>query len=187
MIKGLSISGFRGFGQTQMVKFAIPDKKHAGSGLTIITGANNAGKTTIIESIRAFIGNDSPSFSEGRRNHMTDGKIMLSLTDENDEIFTITSVSGGGSSTQKNKPLGFKPYVLPSRRAIPFDFGKNQWDRDYYISTAQKLESQRSASLNYFESRIFQIEKQKDNFDKVITRVLGDDFRWAIEQRDSGQ
>ena len=187
MIKELSISGFRGFGQAQTVKFAIPDEKHAGSGLTIITGANNAGKTTIIESIRAFIGNDSPSFSEGRRNHMTDGKIMLSLTDENDEIFTITSVSGGGSSTQKNKPLGFKPYVLPSRRAIPFDFGKNQWDRDYYISTAQKLESQRSASLNYFESRIFQIEKQKDNFDKVITRVLGDDFRWAIEQRDSGQ
>ena len=97
MIKELSISGFRGFGQTQMVKFAIPDKEHVGSGLTIITGANNAGKTTIIESIRAFIGNDSPSFSEGRRNQMADGKIALSLTDANGEIYTITSVPGGGS------------------------------------------------------------------------------------------
>lgn len=71
MIKELSISGFRGFGQTQTVKFSIPDQEHIGSGLTIITGANNAGKTTIIESIRAFNGSDSPSFSEGRRNHLT--------------------------------------------------------------------------------------------------------------------
>ena len=116
MIKELSISGFRGFGQAQTVKFAIPDKKHAGSGLTIITGANNAGKTTIIESIRAFIGNDSPSFSEGRRNHMTDGKIALSLTDENDKIYTVTSVPGGGSSTQKishlnSNPMSYHPDV----------------------------------------------------------------------------
>lgn len=51
MIKELSISGFRGFGQTQAIKFSIPDNERVGSGLTIITGANNAGKTTIIESI----------------------------------------------------------------------------------------------------------------------------------------
>ena len=38
MIKELSISGFRGFGQTQTVKFSIPDQEHIGSGLTIITG-----------------------------------------------------------------------------------------------------------------------------------------------------
>lgn len=103
MIKELSISGFRGFGQTQTVKFSIPDQEHIGSGLTIITGANNAGKTTIIESIRAFNGSDSPSFSEGRRNHLTDGKITLTLTYEESKTYSITSVAGGGSSTQKDR------------------------------------------------------------------------------------
>lgn len=44
MIKELSILGFRGFGQAQTIKFSIPDEEHIGSGLTIITGANNAGK-----------------------------------------------------------------------------------------------------------------------------------------------
>lgn len=124
MIKELSISGFRGFGQTQTVKFSIPDQEHIGSGLTIITGANNAGKTTIIESIRAFNGSDSPSFSEGRRNHLTDGKITLTLTDEESKTYSITSVAGGGSSTQKSEKFDLQSYVLPSRRAIPFDFGK---------------------------------------------------------------
>lgn len=186
MIKELSISGFRGFGQAQTIKFSIPDKKHIGSGLTIITGANNAGKTTIIESIRAFIGNDSPTFSEGKRNQMTGGKVALTLIDEDDKTYTITSVPGGGSSTQKSESFSFNYYVLPSRRAIPFDFGKGQWDRDTYISNAQKLESQRSSSLSSFNFRIFQIEHQKEAFDAIITRVLGNDFQWTVEQRDTG-
>lgn len=187
MIKELSISGFRGFGQTQTVKFSIPDQEHIGSGLTIITGANNAGKTTIIESIRAFNGSDSPSFSEGRRNHLTDGKITLTLTDEESKTYSITSVAGGGSSTQKSEKFDLQSYVLPSRRAIPFDFGKGSWNRETYISYAHKLEAQRSSSLGNFESRIFQIEREKAEFDTVLAKILGSDFRWAIEQRDNGQ
>lgn len=186
MIKELSILGFRGFGQAQTIKFSIPDEEHIGSGLTIITGANNAGKTTIIESIRAFIGNDSPSFSEGKRNQMTSGKVTLTLIDEDDKTYTITSVPGGGSSTQKSEPFSLNYYVLPSRRAIPFDFTKGQWDRDTYISHAQKLESQRSPSLSNFNYRIFQLERQKEAFDAIITRVLGNDFQWTVEQRDTG-
>lgn len=143
-------------------------------------------KTTIIESIRAFIGNDSPSFSEGKRNQMTSGKVTLTLIDEDDKTYTITSVPGGGSSTQKSEPFSLNYYVLPSRRAIPFDFTKGQWDRDTYISHAQKLESQRSPSLSNFNYRIFQLERQKEAFDAIITRVLGNDFQWTVEQRDTG-
>ena len=38
------------------LNFALPDNKTPGSGLTIIVGPNNSGKTTIIESIQAFNG-----------------------------------------------------------------------------------------------------------------------------------
>lgn len=187
MIKELSISGFRGFGQAQTVKFSIPDQESVGSGLTIITGANNAGKTTIIESIRAFNGTDSPSFSEGRRNNLTGGKVTLTLTDEESKTYSIVSVEGGGSSTQKNEDFNLQFYILPSRRAIPFDFGKGVWNRETYISYSQTLEAQRSSSLGNFESRIFQIEDKKAEFDAVLSKVLGNDFRWVVEQRDSGQ
>lgn len=189
MINKLSISGFRGFGQEQTLTFARPDGKTPGSGLTIITGANNSGKTTIIEAIRAFNESESssPTFSEGRRNSQTNGKVELKLIDELEKVYTISSVEGGGSSTQKSEPFTFQHYVVPSRRAIPFEFSRGSWSRDVYIANAQNLENQRSSSLSNFDQRIFQIVKRKNDFDRVITKVLGDDFRWTVEQRDSGK
>ncbi len=187
MIQELSIHGFRGFGLKQTIRFALPNGDIMGSGLTIITGANNSGKTTIIESIRAFNGSDSPSFSEGRRNKQTGEKVFLTLTDENEKTYSISSIEGRSSSTKKSEKFDLKCYVLPSRRAVPFDFGKGTWSRDTYISNAQKLESQRSSSLSNFDSRIFQIEQDKDAFDAIISKILGKDFSWSIEQRDSGQ
>lgn len=187
MIQELSIHGFRGFGLKQTICFALPNGNIMGSGLTIITGANNSGKTTIIESIRAFNGSDSPTFSEGRRNKQTGEKIFLTLTDENNKVYSISSIEGRSSSTKKNEKFDLQCYVLPSRRSVPFDFGKGSWSRDIYISNAQKLENQRSASLSYFDSRIFQIEQDKDAFDAIISKILGKDFSWSIEQRDSGQ
>jgi len=188
MIKELSIFGFRGFGLPQTVAFALPDGRTPGSGLTIITGANNSGKTTIVEAISAFnyTGEQTPSFSEGRRNVETAGKVTLKLKDEGGKLYTITSIADGGSSTEKNEPFTLKYYILQSRRSIPFEFGNNYWDKDTYIASSQKLESHRSSSLDNFDVRIRQIEKQKDKFDKVLTTVLGSDFQWVVEQRDSG-
>lgn len=186
MIKEIRISGFRGFSTSQTIPFAIPNAQKLGSGLTIITGANNAGKTTIIEAIRAFNGSDSPSFSEGRRNIKTGGIVNLQVKDSSGKIACIKSMPEGGSSTQKTGQLSSKNYILPSRRAVPFEFSKSTWDKDLYMAQAHKLEDRRAFSLDNFNARIFQIEKHKREFDDLITRILGDDFLWTIEQRDSG-
>ena len=189
MIRELHISGFRGFGKEQQISFAIPDGKTIGSGLSIITGANNSGKTTIIESIQAFnyANDDTPSFSEGRRNVLTSGKVSLRIIDESNEIYAIESVSNGGSSTIKNRPFTLRYYVLQSRRSVSFEFSRYDLDKDRYISQFQKLDNQRSSELDSFQGRIFQIEKQKDEFDQLLHKVLGNDFCWTIEQRDSGR
>jgi len=186
MIKEISISGFRGFGISQTVKFAIPNNETPGSGLTIITGANNSGKTTIIESIRAFNSSESPSFSEGRRNVQTDGKIHLILTDHSDKQYSIKSMEGEGSSTEKSEKTDFHHYILQSRRAVPFEFSKTQWDKELYISNSQKLDSQRTSSLDNFNVRIFQIEQNKAEFNALIAKILGSDFQWTVDLRDSG-
>lgn len=186
MIKELSISGFRGYATKQVVPFALPNKNTAGSGLTIITGPNNSGKTTIIESLRAFNSESTPSFSEGKRNHKTGGIVEICITEENGNKCTIRSVSGRGSSTEKESKSTSDLYFIPSRRSVNYEFGKIDWSKKDYVVNGQKLESSRSYLLQSFESRIFQIEKDKAAFDSILSRVLGYDFQWTIEQRDSG-
>lgn len=189
MIKTLSILGFRGFGEKQTISFALPDGKKPGSGLTIITGANNTGKTTIVESLRAFNGNQEPTFSEGRRNVRTDGKVELVLTDENGLVYTIASVPGGGSSTIRTVSEGdfhHQFYILQSRRYVPFEFGKSVANKEFYIDQALSIHPQRTGTLEQFEYRIFQIDKARNQFDSMIKRILGEDFQWTIDQRDSG-
>jgi len=49
-LTSIEIYGYRGFSQAGRVRFAIPDGR-VGSGLTVIVGPNNAGKTTVIEAL----------------------------------------------------------------------------------------------------------------------------------------
>lgn len=186
MIKELSIYGFRGFGERQSVQFALPNGE-IGSGLTIITGANNSGKTTILESIRAFNGGkESPSFSEGRRNKKTGEHIELVIKDENEKKYSIKTVAHGGSSTTKEGEIPSPFYIVQSRRSIPYEFSHTQWNKKTYMQAAQKLENQRNSFLTNFEARLFQIEEKKVDFDKLLTQVLGQDFDWTIELSNSG-
>ena len=176
MIKELSIFGFRGFGEKQTLQFALPNGQ-VGSGLTIITGANNSGKTTIIESIRAFNGgSDSPSFSEGRRNKKANERVELIIKDENGNESSIKTVPHGGSSTVKEGDIHSQYYVVQSRRAIPYEFSRLAWDKNIYMTNAQKLENQRDSSLSNYQARLFQIEREKDKFDKILAQVLGRNF-----------
>ncbi len=55
-IKAIEIYGFRGFAAKQRVELALPNGK-PGSGLTLIVGPNNSGKSTVVEALR-FIAAD---------------------------------------------------------------------------------------------------------------------------------
>lgn len=189
MIKQLSICGFRGFSKKQILEFSIPDGEHEGSGLSVIVGANNAGKTTVIEAIKAFniSGTDSPSFSEGRRNSGADRKVELTLIDENDVSYKIATVKEGGSSTIKTPAsFEFKNYVLQSRRYMDYEFRQGESARESYIKYYQKLDDYRSSNLEQFQNRIFRIQKNREKFDLLLEKVLGRKAEWTIEKRDSG-
>lgn len=57
-IKRLTIKGLRGFSAKTNIHFAIPDNITPGSGLTVMVGPNNSGKSTVIEA-EVIIGNVS--------------------------------------------------------------------------------------------------------------------------------
>ena len=50
VIKEVSLSGFKGFSNTQIFNPAIP-RGHPASGLSIVVGPNNGGKTALMEAI----------------------------------------------------------------------------------------------------------------------------------------
>ena len=196
MVKSIYIHGLRGFGEPRIIEFATPNGE-LGGGITFIVGANNAGKTTVLEALRSFncYTHSSPSFSERKRNKRCDGgKVHLKLVSNDDDCFSIDTSDSGGSPTvlrlngatfdgERNLPTIF---ALQSRRFVEYEFYHNSMDRHNYIINQQANYFNRSAVLNEFSSRLFNMYDHKDEFDPLLRSVLGYDLEWTIEQNDSG-
>lgn len=193
MIKEISIEGFRGFGNAEKISFSRPNGK-LGSGLSFLVGANNAGKTTILEALRYFNmdSDNAPAFSEGKRNSKAKDKVRLVLTDDEDIKYTITSTENKGSMTEMyqndNERVDYqklKIFSLPSRRFVEYEFYRNEAGRYDYIRNQQMNTSNRSAVLNDFSARLFNMYKKKKEFDPLLKRVLGEDLEWTIDLKEN--
>ncbi|MES2428613.1 MAG: ATP-binding protein [Bacteroidota bacterium] len=188
-IKELSILGFRGFSQNQHLELAIPDGK-SGSGLTVLVGPNNSGKSTIIESFKYLsLRNATPSFADSKRNKKAGDKIAISLKSETNGILSLRTQSGSSESTYEENDLkktDINLYVLPSRRAFSPFFGKNQWNREAVINNSE-VGTTRAGTYSAFEYRIFDIQKNPEKYNEVLGKVLGKVPVWTIDQSDTGQ
>lgn len=186
MIKQLKISGFRGYGIEQIVNFSLPNGQ-LGSGLTFIVGANNSGKTTISEAIKSFNGHNSPSFSEGKRNKNTDGKVNLTLVLDNEQVYSIQTVHSGGSETIKIPPNAIQvAYSLSARRFIEHEFGDGKYTRENFIYN-NILSANRGPSEQSLVYRLQQANKENyKDFNDLLKSMLGKEIKWTIEKRDNG-
>lgn len=188
-IRDISINGYRGFGTEGIMQLGVPNGK-LGSGLTIIVGPNNAGKSTIIEAFHILSKNNPPSLAEGKRNKFAGEFVSIQVTNINGEKRGIQSDFGGTSETKAvNKdirPLPSEIFVLLSRRTFSPFFGSTPgWDRAQYI-TNTGLPSNRGEFNNYFTDRFFKIQKNKDKFNEVFVKVLSPMPEWKIELSDTG-
>ena len=162
-LKNMKILGYRGFQQEQLISFAMPDLINIGSGFTIITGSNNAGKSSIIECLKAREGfyGTAPSFPNGTRNSLHEEvNIQYNFDNEHNEI--LKSVRKGSSETEfTNKNTAVKFFVVPSRRAFEPYFSKSNTTRDNYIYS-NGFQAKRSSMLDQFSNRLFLIEKNNE-------------------------
>lgn len=188
-IQRIEIKGLRGFEKTGRINLGIPNGKK-GSGLTILLGPNNGGKSTIIEAFNALSKPGPSSFSEGKRNKKAGDRVSIRINNSSNEIKELKTIETGGSeSTWKNvniRPACGKIFVLLSRRTFDPFFGKSSANREDYI-TSYGLPTIRGRSMNIFNNRLFKIQENRDNFDKVLQRVLTPLPRWTIDQSDTGQ
>lgn len=199
-LKTLLIAGYRGFNAGSVVNLAVPKEQREGSGLTIITGANNSGKSTVIEALRARAGHQTPSFSEGMRNKHADfvrlvyefEKKSEEDGDQTEEIKSQTVGSsqsvytkGGVDFTNQRHKIKDSIRVVPSRRGFQPYFGRSEGTlQDYHHNTG--LPARRMSELSSFEMRLFDIEKDPSNFNNLLHELLGYTPKWTIDQSSEG-
>ncbi|MEG3192814.1 MULTISPECIES: ATP-dependent nuclease [Novilysobacter] len=207
LLKTLSIAGYRGFNVQRVIHLAMPEDRREGSGLTVITGANNSGKSTVIEALRARSGHQTPSFSEGVRNKHADFvRIVYEFekrtAGENGQpgrvegqTEVIESQAAGSSQSVHTRDdvdvtarPGYEPdpiRVVPSRRGFQPYFARAQGTlQDYQQQVG--LPARRMAELTSFEMRLFEIEKDPSKFNALLGELLGYIPQWTIDQSSEG-
>ena len=171
----ITIFGYRGFEVEQEIQLAIPNGSY-GSGLTVLVGPNNSGKSTIVESFRAMSQRNTPSFTEGKRNRNSGDIVSIKIRDtENNELELRTVERGGSESTRIENGISdndIRIFTLPSRRAFSPYFSKGAQTREVYIVNST-LPAIRGQEMPNFYTRLF----------NIISPLPS----WYIEQDDSGQ
>ncbi len=180
----IEILGYRGFKEKASLNLAQPNGQ-PGSGLTVLTGPNNSGKSSILECLRTRSGYQTVSFTAGTRNSSIELVEIKFYIDDREE--TVRSVAKGSSETERqNVDQSFQIFVLPSRRAFNPYFGRHSLSRQEYLNNST-LPAQRSSVLSNFEQRLFNILKSPEAFNKLLAEALGFDASWTIDQADHGQ
>jgi predicted ATP-dependent endonuclease of OLD family len=196
VLKRIEIRGLRGFENEGIINLANPDGTY-GSGLTILVGPNNSGKSTIIEAFSALSSSFSetfknPSFTEEMRNKKDD-TILIRAIDLSDGSFEISNYSSLRSETgamnygflRKDKDI----FVLPSRRAFDPYYQGNPFEASHRTNYIDQMElsPNRGRKLSLFFSRISKAEQRKEEFDKIMSEVLDPLPKWEIDRNGSGQ
>jgi predicted ATP-dependent endonuclease of OLD family len=188
----VQVGGLRGFDQLQTLELALPDGT-PGSGLTIVVGANNSGKSTLIEALRALAQRQTTSFSSGKRNAQFGDKVQMSITDTNGNRKELTSIEPGGSQTvwKSFEISELDLLVVPSRRGFNAFFSKSAPIERASFSSDYGIPPLRSQVLDgQFASRLFRISDDPDakrDFNKLLAQVVKPTPTWTIDLEDSGQ
>ena len=186
----LSVSGFRGFARERTLRFAEPNGS-PGSGLTILVGANNSGKSTFLEALHSIArGRDQVdlNFPQPRRHRDTD-KVTLELTRSDGRQLRVQSIREGGSQAEaKWLPEGMAPgkfdiHLTPSRRNFSPYFGNmGAADRNWGFVNA---ELSRTELREQFVGRLRKVDREPDarrKFDELLTAIVGYPLDWTIDE-----
>lgn len=183
MLKKLSIQYFKGFFEEQNIDFAVPSNDKTGSGLTLIVGPNNTGKTTIIESLLL---NEEKKFKESERHKSNQPLITI----ENDSVKSIFSNISKGSQVQLingSKPHNIKFELIPSRRFWNHYSGSD-WDMNTFLDQTRKQEIRNAGSIDTAAmlKRINHESEQKIKFNETMKQIIPHFTDWTIDTNDQG-
>ena len=143
--KSIMLNGFRGYSRPTVIEFAVPDGIHEGSGLTILVGPNNSGKSTVIEAIHFITASSTRILPAPMRNSTVDLKnnpVILELTDDKDSKYAVKINPYALSDIQRTENgnrcenlLNLNTFVLSNKRGFTATFNAyNESTRENYRS-----------------------------------------------------
>jgi energy-coupling factor transporter ATP-binding protein EcfA2 len=182
----VTVHGYRGFAEPATLRLAVPDGR-PGSGLTLLVGPNNGGKSTILEVLQFLQRTDEPPpMTDGRRNAAAGGQVLIEYESDKGTA-TLGTAGRGGDVMWRKQELGLNRgsvFVVPSRRALDATFGKHISDRLTYASSQPHVPMRQLRSN--FAPRLFSIQGNRDLFDATLRRIMVDVPEWYIEQMENG-
>ena len=89
-IMNLKVHGIRSFKETINVDFALPDNKNIGSGMNILVGPNNSGKSSLIETL--YLANKSLDLVPKSIRNQQSNSIYIEIAETNGNIKKVTSM-----------------------------------------------------------------------------------------------
>ncbi len=192
-ITSVAVRGFRGFREEAILQLAQPTGA-PGSGLTVVVGANNTGKSTMWESFDALSRKSAVSFSAGRRNLRTPGGVRIQLERTDGSLYTLASRSLSTSETRTEwhpSSAGAVPLEIvsvPSRRQFEASFGRNSTaQRDWMALGPEFTRNRQPSQMSQFTGRLFDLHndaEKKQAFDKLMEEVVGYPIDWTIDLGD---
>jgi predicted ATPase len=188
-ITALEISGFRGFADTSSLQVASPTGE-PGSGLTIVVGANGAGKSTVLESFHLLQRASSETeFLSSWRNASAKGRVHIKFTDASGRISSLGNGPGRGGKVRWHeheiRRSRDSVFIVPSRRTIyETSFQNHETGRGDHIQGYQ-LGAMRRFQIQ-FGGRLTRMHAHHDDVDLILERVLGVAPNWEIEPSENG-
>jgi AAA15 family ATPase/GTPase len=186
VLKSLTIEGFRGFATKRVFHPGIPNGTQ-GSGLTIIVGPNNSGKSSLLEPFK-YRGRYEPTFNVGLRNQTTDFVKFIYEFSTHAEI--LESADKGTSKTKASSNFNNRDtivYYVPSRRHINHFFGRGgPTDRRAFMQSYLGSSADRGPVVENFETRISHLYAERDRFNPFIRRIFPDFMDWSIDEDQNG-
>ena len=192
-IKKLRIEGLRSFLEKQEIDFAIPDMKNIGSGLTVIVGPNNSGKTTIIEALN-LIRKNSDTIPVEMKNLKTNGNVSIEIIDEQDTSYKISTCEKDGAYAVRERNNIIQEYgynespldmfILSNKRSFSSTFYSNSGnsERKYYGGNiSNSFLREENNQNNNFGTRLRKAITNRTAFDAELRKVINPIPNWNIQ------
>jgi predicted ATP-dependent endonuclease of OLD family len=176
-INSIEIEEFQGFYEKQKIEFAIPNGK-PGSGLTIIVGPNNTGKTSVIEALQFSL---RKRLSEHDR-HI--GKKATISIETNDGTASVSNKENSGHVDVTNSQLlnTMQLEIIASRRYWDYIIENGRYFSDFQDETART--EVRGVEKNYISkifSDIYDDKVKYKAFNKIVKDILPHTTGWSID------
>jgi len=180
MLKKLTVEHYKGFYEEQTIEFSQPNE-NPGSGLTVIVGPNNAGKTTLLEAL-TMLYRVSDGFDETERHENQEPKITIHM-DEETIIFEPIEKSAQIRKLNNNEEQALlKINLIPSRRY--WHDGVSSIEEYTYVQTANKVSLRNPQPNDQFAGLLEDIhrnENKSSDLTCVMKKLVDDFIGWTIK------